>query len=304
MKKTKSHLWPLFNQLVGIKLLALLLLLTGGSYIFAQTSRVVEGTVVDSNNEPLYGVAITVKDKPGVGVISDLDGRFSIRLEQGDTELVFTFLGMTTQTVNVANQNRIFVTMVEDAQIFSEVVVVGFGQQKKESVVGAIAQTTAKTLERTGGVSSLGQALTGNLPGVVTMTTTGRPGEEDPEIVIRGVSTWNGGEPLVLVDGIERPMNSVDINSVASISVLKDASATAVFGVRGANGVILITTKRGEEGRANIDVNYTSTFKTYSKLPPLMDSYDALLVRNKVIEHELPFKPDVWSYYLPYDRIH
>lgn len=304
MKKTKSHLWPLFNQLVGLKLLALLLLLTGGSYIFAQTSRVVEGTVVDSNNEPLYGVAITVKDKPGVGVISDLDGRFSIRLEQEDTELVFTFLGMTTQTVNVANQNRIFVTMVEDAQIFSEVVVVGFGQQKKESVVGAIAQTTAKTLERTGGVSSLGQALTGNLPGVVTMTTTGRPGEEDPEIVIRGVSTWNGGEPLVLVDGIERPMNSVDINSVASISVLKDASATAVFGVRGANGVILITTKRGEEGRANIDVNYTSTFKTYSKLPPLMDSYDALLVRNKVIEHELPFKPDVWSYYLPYDRIH
>ena len=304
MKKTKSHLWPLFNQLVGLKLLALLLLLTGGSYIFAQTSRVVEGTVVDSNNEPLYGVAITVKDKPGVGVISDLDGRFSIRLEPSDAELVFTFLGMTTQTVNVATQNRIFVTMVDDAQVFGEVVVVGFGQQKKESVVGAIAQTTAKTLERTGGVSSLGKALTGNLPGVVTMTTTGRPGEEDPEIVIRGVSTWNGGEPLVLVDGIERPMSSVDINSVASISVLKDASATAVFGVRGANGVILVTTKRGEEGRANIDVNYTSTFKTYSKLPPLMDSYDALLVRNQVIEHELPYKPDVWSYYLPYERIH
>jgi len=92
---------------------------------------------------------------------------------------------------------------------------------------------------------------------------------------------------IVLVDGIERPMSSVDINSVATISVLKDASATAVFGVRGANGVILITTKRGEEGKANIDINVSSTFKTYSKLPNLMDSYDALMLRNRVIENEL-----------------
>ena len=122
------------------------------------------------------------------------------------------------------------------------------------------------------------------------MTATGKPGDEDPEIVIRGVSTWNQSAPLVLVDGIERPMSSVDINSVATISVLKDASATAVFGVRGANGVILITTKRGEEGKANIDINVSSTFKTYSKLPNLMDSYDALMLRNRVIENELALR--------------
>ncbi|HBX87041.1 MAG TPA: SusC/RagA family TonB-linked outer membrane protein [Marinilabiliaceae bacterium] len=304
MKKTKSRLWPLFNQWVSLKLLAFLVIWSGGACLYAQSGRLVEGTVVDSKQEPLYGVTILVKDKPGVGVITDFDGRFSINLAPEDNELVISFLGMTTQTVNVVGKSTLSIVMVEDSKIFDEVVVVGFGQQRKESVVGAISQTTAKVLERTGGVSSLGQALTGNLPGVVTMTTTGRPGEEDPEIVIRGVSTWNGGDPLVLVDGIERPMNSVDINSVANISVLKDASATAVFGVRGANGVILVTTKRGEEGRANIDVNYTSTFKTYSKLPPLMDSYDALLVRNQVIEHELPYKPDVWSYYLPYERIH
>src|SRR5699024_3581349 len=106
-------------------------------------------------------------------------------------------------------------------EMLDEIVVVGFGQQRKESVVGAIAQTNSKVLERTGGVTSLGQALTGNLPGVVTMTTSGKPGEEDPEIVIRGVSTWNNSEPLVLVDGIERPMSGIDINSVATISVLK-----------------------------------------------------------------------------------
>jgi TonB-linked SusC/RagA family outer membrane protein len=303
MKKIKSRLWPLLSQWMSCKLLVLLLLLPGGSCLYAQSGRIVEGTVVDSNQEPLYGVTVLVRNKPGVGVITDFDGRFSINLAPEDTHLEVSFLGMTSQTINVSNRSSFFIVMEADSRIFDEVIVVGFGQQRKESVVGAIAQTTSKTLERTGGVSSLGQALTGNLPGVVTLTTTGKPGEEDPEIVIRGVSTWNGSEPLVLVDGIERPMNSVDINSVAVISVLKDASATAIYGVRGANGVILITTKRGEEGRANVDINFTTTLKTHSKLPALMDSYDALMLRNQVIENELGYKPESWSYYLPQETI-
>src|SRR5699024_61489 len=177
-------------------------------------------------------------------------------------------------------------------EMLDEIVVVGFGQQRKESVVGAIAQTTSKVLERTGGVTRLGQALTGNLPGVVTLTTTGKPGEEDPDIIIRGVSTWNSSEPLVLVDGIERPMSSIDINSVATISVLKDAYVAAVFGVRDSNGVIVITTKRGEEGKANIDSNISTALTTYSKLPELIDSYDALMLRIKVIQYELGYHPD------------
>ena len=109
-------------------------------------------------------------------------------------------------------------------------------------MVGAITQTTGEVLKRAGGVTSIGAALTGNLPGVITTTSSGLPGEEDPKIIIRSASSWNNSEPLVLVDGIERQMNSVDINSVQSISVLKDASATAIYGVKGANGVILITT--------------------------------------------------------------
>lgn len=303
MKKTKSRLCSLFQQWMSFKLLVLLLLSSGGSCLYAQSGRIVTGTVVDSNREPLYGVTVMVRNKPGVGVITDFDGKFSITLAPEDTHLVVSFLGMATQTINVSGRSTFNIVMESDSRIFDEVVVVGFGQQRKESVVGAIAQTTSKTLERTGGVTSLGQALTGNLPGVVTLTTTGKPGEEDPEIVIRGVSTWNGNEPLVLVDGIERPMSSVDINSVATISVLKDASATAVFGVRGANGVILITTKRGEEGKANIDINFTTTLKTHSKLPKLMDSYDALMLRNRVIEHELGYKPETWSYYMPQEII-
>jgi len=170
-------------------------------------------------------------------------------------------------------------------------------------VIGAITQTSGKVLERTGGVSDLGAALTGNLPGVVTISTTGRPGDEDPRIVIRASGSWNNTDPLVLVDGIERPMNTIDINSVESISVLKDASATAVFGVRGANGVILITTKRGQEGKASINFNFNSTVKTPSKLPQKYDSYDALMYLNQSIEREMAVSPNSWSQIYPYDMI-
>lgn len=216
-----------------------------------------------------------------------------------DATLLISYVGMKSQTIPLNGRTTLTITLEEDTELLEEVIVVGFGQQKKESVVGAIAQTSSKVLERTGGVSSLGQALTGNLPGVVTMTTTGRPGEEDPEIVIRGVTSWNGAGPLILVDGVERPMKGIDINSVATISVLKDASATAIFGVRGANGVVLITTKRGEEGRANVNINASSTLKTYSKLPELLDSYDALQLRNRVIQHELGYAPQQWVNYRP-----
>jgi TonB-linked SusC/RagA family outer membrane protein len=259
----------------------------------------VRGTVVDGNGESIIGASVRLKGNDAMGTITDFDGHFTLSNVPVGSTIVVSFIGMQTQEVRTTSSGNLKITMAEDSELLDEVVVVGFGQQKKESVVGAIAQTTAKVLERTGGVSSLGQALTGNLPGVVTMTTTGKPGEEDPQITIRGVSSWNNSDPLILVDGIERPMSGVDINSVATISVLKDASATAVFGVRGANGVILITTKRGAEGRANININASTTLKTYSKLPELMDAYDSYKLRNTVIEHELGTAPNGWSYYQP-----
>lgn len=170
-------------------------------------------------------------------------------------------------------------------------------------MVGAIAQTTGETLQRAGGVSNVGAALTGNLPGVVTSASTGMPGDEDPKIVIRSVSSWNNSEPLILVDGIERPMSSVDMSSVQSISVLKDASATAVYGVKGANGVILVTTKRGNEGRAKIDVSMNMTAKVVSALPGRMESADALYVRNQAAEYELGLNPASWNKILPMETI-
>ena len=280
-----------------------LLMLFSCLTVSAQKGVTVKGTVFDSNGETIIGASVVLKGNNSIGTISDIDGNFVLTVPNENSTLIVSFVGMKSKEVKATSNGLIKVTLEDDSQQLEEVVVVGFGQQKKASVVGAIAQTNSKTLERTGGVSSLGQALTGNLPGVVTMTATGQPGDEDPKITIRGVTSWNSSEPLVLVDGVERPMGSVDINSVASISVLKDASATAVFGVRGANGVILITTKRGEEGKAVININASTTLKTYSKLPDMMDAYDALSLRNQVIESELAYHPDSWSYYLTQDRL-
>ena len=270
----------------------LVLLLLSCLPTLAQNGVTVKGTVVDGTGETVIGASIVVKGNTSIGTISDIDGNFTLAVPNDNVTLVVSFIGMKSQEVKATAQKPIKVILEDDSQQLEEVVVVGFGQQKKASVIGAIAQTNSKTLERTGGVTSLGQALTGNLPGVVTMTDTGKPGDEDPKITIRGVTSWNSSDPLVLVDGVERPMSSVDISSVASISVLKDASATAVFGVRGANGVILITTKRGEEGKAVININASTTLKTYSKLPDMMDAYDALSLRNQVIENELAYHPD------------
>lgn len=233
----------------------------------------------------------------GGGTVTDFDGNFVLKVPSESSVLVISYVGMTTKEIKVGNQRSFKITLLDDTQL-DEVVVVGYGQQKKASVVGAITQTTGKVLERAAGISDIGAALTGNLPGVVTTASSGMPGEEEPQIVIRGASSWNNSAPLVLVDGIERPMSSVEMQSVATISVLKDASATAVYGVKGANGVILITTKRGQEGKAQISVSANAVMKIPSKLPDKLDSYDGMIARNMAVEHELNLNPDNFSKYM------
>ncbi|MBO5014530.1 MAG: SusC/RagA family TonB-linked outer membrane protein, partial [Bacteroidaceae bacterium] len=255
-----------------------------------------KGIVVDSNGEPVIGASVVLKGNNSIGTITDIDGNFELSVPN-NAVLVVSFVGMQTKEVK-ATQSLMKIDLVDDSQQLEEVVVVGYGQQKKASVVGAITQTTGKVLERAAGISDIGTALTGNLPGVVTTASSGMPGEEEPEIVIRGASSWNNSAPLVLVDGIERPMSSVEMQSVASISVLKDASATAVYGVKGANGVILITTKRGQEGKAQISVSANAVMKIPSKLPDKLDSYDGMIARNTAVEHELNLNPDNFSKYM------
>lgn len=261
----------------------------------AQAQKIqVKGNLVDGTGEPLIGATVKVKGNAGVGAVTDFDGNFIISVPSENSTLVFTYVGMKTKEVKIGKKRELKLTL-EDDNAIGEVVVVGYGQQKKASVVGAITQTTGKVLERAGGVSDIGSALTGNLPGVITTSSSGMPGDEDPKIVIRGVSSWNSSDPLVLVDGIERPMSSVDIHSVQSISVLKDASATAVYGVKGANGVILITTKRGTEGKAKISASASSALKLVSKLPETYGSADALYYVNQAIKHELGLSPSSWG---------
>ena len=212
-------------KLTSILLLSLLFL---SSSLMAQNQRIIKGQVLDENKEPLIGATVIIKNLKSSGTITDVNGHFSLSLPSDRNIIQISYISCKTQEINVADKNNITVTMQDNNVGLSDVVVVGYGKQKKASVVVAITQTTGKVLERAGGITDIGAALTGNLPGVVTIASSGLPGEEDPKIVIRGSSSWNNSDPLVLVDGIERSMNSVDISSVESVSVLKDASATAV----------------------------------------------------------------------------
>lgn len=278
MKKVK--------QLIGRTIPLLLMLLLFVTTANAQQSVNVTGKVVDSNGETIIGATVKVKGNSSIGTVTDFDGNFNLNVPSHNSVLVISYIGMNTQEVKVGNKKGLRVVLTDDNKLLEEVVVVGYGQQKKVSVVGAITQTDEKVLQKHEGISSLGQALTGNLPGLITSTSTGMPGEEEPKIIIRAQTSWNNSDPLVLVDGIERPMSSVDMSSVATISVLKDASATAVYGVKGANGVILITTKRGQEGKAVVNVKANMTVKVPSKLPEKYDSYDALKLKNRVLMRE------------------
>ena len=282
------------------RMAALLLMMTFCTTMWAQGGISIKGTVVDASGEAMIGASVVVKGNTSVGTITDLDGHFSLNVPSESTVIVVSYVGMNSQEMKVGKQREFKVVLTDNTEL-EEVVVVGFGQQKKASVVGAITQTTGEVLERSAGIGSVGAALTGNLPGVATIASTGQPGEEDPRIYIRGAAAWNqDAQPLILVDGVEREIKSVDITSVATISVLKDASATAVYGVKGANGVILITTKRGVEGKARIDVGFNATLKAVSKLPRKYDSYDGYILRNEAIEHELAIGgAGSWAYYRP-----
>lgn len=266
---------------------------------FAQ--ELVKGVVIDSSGESVIGASVFQKDNRKNGTVTDIDGNFSLKMPGGKGTVIVSYIGMKQKEVKVSSDRLNRITLEEDNSQLDEVVVVGFGQQKKASVVGAISQTTGEVLERAAGIGSVGAALTGNLPGIATIASTGQPGEEDPRIYIRGAAAWNqDAQPLILVDGVKREIKSVDITSVATISVLKDASATAVYGVEGANGVILITTKRGVEGKARIDVGFNATLKAVSKLPRKYDSYDGYMWRNQAVEHELALGGAAsWEYYRP-----
>ena len=299
-KKLKEMLGLAMRRMSSKSSVLVLLMMVLTMPAFAQDF--VKGLVVDNNGDAVIGATVVQKGNKQNATITDLDGNFTLKVPDGKVTLIVSFVGMKEKEVKVTSDKLNKITLEEDDSQLEELVVVGYGQQKKASLTGAITQTTGEVLERAAGIGSVGAALTGNLPGVVTIASTGQPGEEDPRIFIRGAAAWGDedAQPLILVDGVKREIKSVDITSVATVSVLKDASATAIYGVEGANGVILITTKRGQEGKARIDVGFNATLKAVSKLPRKYDAYDAYMLRNQAIEHELALgKESSWAFYRP-----
>ncbi len=265
--------------------------------------RQVAVSVLDESGQPAIGAGVMVVSTR-TGGVTGLDGKTTVQAKPGD-KLEITYIGYETQTVTVGQSGTVSVVMVPSALALEETVVVGYGTQKKESVVASIAQVGNENLRKTGNTSDLTESLIGQIPGLVTTTSSGEPGgiltgDSATNVYIRGRNTWNTSGPLILVDGVERNMNNIDVNEVERISVLKDASATAVFGVKGANGVILITTKRGTEGKTRLNFNYTLTGKMLSKQPDKLDSYDALTLKNLTLEREGVLDETAWNEFLPY----
>ena len=248
-------------------LLVLLLLLPEHS--FAQNLRV-EGKVLDEMGEGLIGAGVVIQGTTN-GTITDLDGNFVLPSVPSGTTLEISCVGYKTQQVTVTG-TRIDITLEPDASALEESVVVAYGQQKKVTITGAVSAVSGEGLLKAP-VANVANALQGNLPGVSAVQASGMPGDDEPVIRIRGVGSLNSAEPLVLVDGVERPFSQLDPNEIESISVLKDASATAVFGVRGANGVILVTTKRGQVGKASVTATVNGAMQRISKFIDFTDSY-------------------------------
>lgn len=232
-------------------------MLSGTGVIYAQSApATVSGLVVDISGDPVAGATVMVQDT-AVGVVSGIEGEYIINIPAGTVSpvLKFTLIGYIGQEIPVAGKSNINVVLREATEQIDDVVVVGYGRQKKASVTGSLSTINPKELQSIA-VPSLSTAIGGLLPGIITRQASGEPGFDQAEVYIRGLGTWGNKAPLILVDGIERDLNIVNSQEIESFTILKDASATAVYGVRGANGVVMITTKKGVRGKPQV------TFRT------------------------------------------
>ena len=261
--------------------LCLVLLSVGAS---AQEKVTVTGQVTDETGEGIIGASILEAGNTN-GTITDFDGNYKIQVKPNAT-LRFSYVGFASQSVRVNGQKTVNVTLLEDRQLVEEVVVVGYGHQKKESVIGAISQVNTKELLKSpsGNVS---QALAGKVAGLVTSQTSGAPGADDMQLFIRGRASFAGdNQPLVMVDGIERPFSQIAPDDIENISVLKDASATAVYGVRGANGVILVTTKRGKDQKPTVSLTANWQWSMATRKDTYLNSYESVKLLEEALAND------------------
>lgn len=251
LKTSSRSLFFMMAMSAGLTLLPQELLAVENSIQTVQQGNEVEGVVKDASGEPIIGATVRVVGTK-IATVTDFDGNFKINAKSGQS-LQITYVGCKPKTVKVG-RGSIAVTLEDDSQVLKDVQVVAYGVQKKVTVTGAISNINGSELTKvpTGSINNM---LSGVVPGLSSVQYSGEPGADAATILVRGQATTNNSSPLIQVDGVERDFNDIDPSEIESITVLKDASATAVFGVRGANGVILVTTKRGKEGKAKISAN-------------------------------------------------
>jgi TonB-linked SusC/RagA family outer membrane protein len=257
-------------------------------YVMQLSAQInVTGTVTDAAGETMPGVNVTVKGTT-TGTVTDMDGKYTINVPDNTTVLVFSFIGYTAQEFTVGNQTAISVTLAENTTELDEVVVVGYGVQRKSNLTGSVAVVKAEALS-TRPVASISAALAGQMPGVTTITSSGQPGLQTGTITIRGKNTINTGSPLVIVDGVPGSMNDIPMEDVASVSVLKDAASAAIYGVQAANGVILITTKRGTKGdKAKVSYSGNVSWVKPTTQLPFLGSGDYAMLYNEATKNDNP----------------
>lgn len=246
----------------------------------------VTGFVTDDKGEPLIGVNLYIGE--GKGAVTDNNGAFTLVDVENNAVLTVSYIGFITQRIELGGRSTIKIVLLSDLKELEEVVVVGYGVQKKQSVVGAVAQVNNEAMVKSG-YSNVTSSLSGKMSGVTVLQQSGEPGANAANITIRGLSSWNKSNPLVLVDGVERDFSNMDPNEIQTISVLKDASATAVFGARGANGVIIVTTRRGLVGKPQFDISASYGINKPTGIPKHIDSYTTMSMLNVARMNEQQF---------------
>lgn len=255
----------------------------GAATPLQQLQQSVTGTVTDELGNPMSGVTVTVIGTAAATTTSS-KGTYTIRAKQGD-RLRFSFVGYLPVEVTVGESSSVDITMQAEASSMGEVVVVAYGKQKKETLTGAIASVSTKEIKQSP-AANLAVTLAGRLPGLTSIQRSGEPGRDLTQLFIRGTGTINTQNPIVLVDGIERDLTYIDPNEVESVTILKDASSTAIFGVRGANGVILITTKRGTSEVPEVSFTAETGSQDFPRFPSLVSSYDYAVTRNQMQQND------------------
>lgn len=242
----------------------------------------VKGTIVDTSGLPLIGVNITVKGNSSRGTISDFDGNFSLNAQKGES-LVISYIGYATQNIKLHNLKDLSITLHDDSELLDEVVVVGYGTQKKMNLTGAVETVDSKSIENRP-IRSATDALQGAVPGLVVTSNTGAPGQFS-SLQIRGKTSINSGGALVMIDGMPGDINHVSPQDIESISVLKDAASAAIYGARAAEGVILITTKRGKSQKTKVDYSGNFSYNIPTRLPKSNNAYDHALLSNTAFKN-------------------